>query len=185
MIGSWYWSTNSSCIAGETSDMLCASQKPHRSQRRTLPSRPSAGSSSLNPKPPENPGDLLKVLYADLAFRGVQGWPSRKRPALERMAPTDPALKALYIVRDTLLAADGNAYANSLVDLLRTQADQLRGEDIVVLTALACRRAGGDAWRTFRENSRDLLGRQPLSGGVVTLVSNLSKAPLPAVAVRE
>ena len=147
--------------------------------------RPIADEAVLNPKAPEKPADLLSVLYAELAFRGIEGWPSRPRPAFERKAPTDPALKALYVVRDILLAPDGKTDANALMDLLRTQADQLRGDDMVVLTALACRRAGGDAWRAWRENSRDLLGHQPLSGSVVTLVTNLSKAPLPAVAIRE
>ena len=108
-----------------------------------------------------------------------------RAPGARTEGPTDPALKALYVVHDALLAPDGKADANSLVELLRTQPDQLRGDDMVVLTALACRRAGGDAWRAFRENSRDLLGKQPLSGGVVTLVNNLSKVPLPALAVRK
>jgi hypothetical protein len=50
----------------------------------------------------------------------------------------------------------------------------IQGDDLVVLTALACRRAGGEAWTAFRAESQSLLGNQPLSGAVVVLVNRLS-----------
>jgi len=56
------------------------------------------------------------------------------------------------------------------------------GEDAVVLVAMACRKAGGEAWRTFRAESQQTLGRQPLSGTVVVLISRLSATRLPLVA---
>ena len=45
---------------------------------------------------------------------------------------------------------------------------------MVALAALACRRAGGEAWTAFRAESRAILGDQPLSGAVVVLVNRLS-----------
>jgi hypothetical protein len=57
-------------------------------------------------------------------------------------------------------------------------AKGVQGDDMVVLTALACRRAGGEAWEKFREEARTLLGDQPLSGSVVVLVNRLSRGEL-------
>jgi len=48
------------------------------------------------------------------------------------------------------------------------------GEEMVALVAIACKRAGGDAWDTFRREQTYLLGGQPLSGDVVVLVNRLS-----------
>ncbi len=48
------------------------------------------------------------------------------------------------------------------------------GEDAVVLTAMACRRAGDDAWSAFRAEMPELLGSQPLPGSVVVLANRLS-----------
>jgi len=55
-------------------------------------------------------------------------------------------------------------------------ANTVRGDDLVVLTALACRRAGDDAWSTLRAERRNLLGEQALSGDVIVLVNNLEGA---------
>ena len=49
----------------------------------------------------------------------------------------------------------------------------VQGDDLVVMTALACRRAGGETWERFREASADLLADQPLSGHVVVLIHRL------------
>jgi hypothetical protein len=47
------------------------------------------------------------------------------------------------------------------------------GEDVMVLVAMACHRAGGDTWAAFRAQMRDLLGDQPLPGSVVVLINRL------------
>jgi Ca-activated chloride channel family protein len=54
-----------------------------------------------------------------------------------------------------------------------------RGADLIVLTALACRRAGGEAWRAFRAESGDWLARQPLPAAVVLLISRLDRPDPP------
>jgi hypothetical protein len=55
----------------------------------------------------------------------------------------------------------------------------LRGDDAVLLFALASRRLGDETWSAFRSQAGDLLGSQPLSGGLILLVNNLSRSRLP------
>ena len=80
-----------------------------------------------------------------------------------------------------LLAPAGEADGKALSALARKG---VRGGDMVVLTGLACRRAGGEAWNTFRAEAKDLLGRQPLPGSVVVLVNRLARTNLPMTVVR-
>ena len=58
--------------------------------------------------------------------------------------------------------------------------EKMTGEDAVLLSALACRRADGDAYNKFRSQSRRILGQQPLNGHVVVLVNRLA-TPFPSV----
>ena len=53
-------------------------------------------------------------------------------------------------------------------------AGRISGEDITVLAAMACHRAGGELWTAFRAERKGLLGKQPLPGSVVVLVNRLS-----------
>ena len=46
---------------------------------------------------------------------------------------------------------------------------------MVVMTALACRRSGGDVWDAFRAAQSELIGKQPLDGHVVVLVNRLGE----------
>jgi hypothetical protein len=57
-------------------------------------------------------------------------------------------------------------------------AGEAQGPDAVVLTALACRKAGGEQWNAFRAGSRDLLGGQPLPGEVIALLNRLGPSGL-------
>ncbi len=68
--------------------------------------------------------------------------------------------------------------AGSLSALIQHNREQIRGEDLVVLTALAARKAGGEAWETFRIHQPELLGQQPLPGSVVVLVNRLASPRL-------
>lgn len=68
--------------------------------------------------------------------------------------------------------------------MLITKGD-VAGEDGIVLTALACRRAGGDLWSAFRAQRQDLLSRQPLPGSAVVLVNRLSGRMPEVVASRQ
>jgi hypothetical protein len=63
----------------------------------------------------------------------------------------------------------------------RPAGEYASGDDLVLLAALACRRAGGEPWRAFRAEARYLLGNQPLSGGLVVLVNRLPRTDLALV----
>jgi len=82
---------------------------------------------------------------------------------------------ALRLLAAALLKPAEDADAKALGEWIRTGPRGVRGPDLVVLTALACRRAGGEAWRTFRAEARPLLGDQPLPGGVAVLVGRLAR----------
>jgi hypothetical protein len=60
----------------------------------------------------------------------------------------------------------------------------IAGDDLIVLTALASRRAGGDTWDTFRAESSDLLAAAPLHGSVSVFVNRLANSKLPLVAIK-
>ncbi len=129
-------------------------------------------------KTPDDPAAFLRGLYAALAVGGDVA--TKAAPLLaagntaSQVAPLRPAAAAL-------LAPAGAGKADALIASL----GKAGGDDAAALTALACRRAGPDAWAAFRAASRDLLGKQPLDGSVVVLVNRLSRTSLPiAVAAK-
>jgi len=87
-----------------------------------------------------------------------------------------PVAAALFADKPASLAADLPKVAGSQT------LSQVATTDVVVLLAVASRRAGGEAWRTFRADGADLLGNLPLPGAVVVLVTNLATADLPILA---
>ncbi|MFO8013550.1 MAG: VIT domain-containing protein [Phycisphaerae bacterium] len=91
---------------------------------------------------------------------------------------------ALRILAAALLKPAEEADAEALGELIMTGSRGVRGPDLVVLTALACRRTGGEAWRTFRAEARPLLGDQPLPGGVAVLVGRLARPDVRVTSVR-
>ncbi|MEA3366794.1 MAG: hypothetical protein U9R68_01625, partial [Planctomycetota bacterium] len=93
-------------------------------------------------------------------------------------AKLPPPVAALRTLAAALLKPADEADAKALGKLTLTGASGVRGPDMVVLTALACRRAGGEAWRTFRAEARPILGGQPLPGSVVVLVGRLTRPDL-------
>jgi len=80
------------------------------------------------------------------------------------LIPGDHVCRALLVERGEI---DTRRLTTALDD------NTVRGDDLVVLTALACRRAEDDAWSDFRAKRRNLLGEQALSGDVVVLVNQL------------
>jgi len=134
-------------------------------------------------KSPTNPTQAyLAVIYAALGRRSDAEFSGKASKLVTGAASKPMQLLALREAATALLAPSGQADAKALAALVRQQAQHIRGDDAVVLTALACRKAGGDAWRAFRAEARDLVGRQPLSGSVVVLISRLSSASLPILA---
>jgi Ca-activated chloride channel family protein len=132
-------------------------------------------------KEPSDGAAWTGLLYAALATRDD----TRLRDkALDRLTSVgdDAALALRRTLAESLLAEPGRIDEKAVVDLIAEQ--RVEGDDMVVLTALAARRTGGEAWRTFRAEMQDRLGDQPLSGAVVVLVNRLGNPALPLVAAR-
>ena len=136
-------------------------------------------------KAPQNVQAGLGLLYAALTTRSDVI--DVRKDAMRVLVETDggelpsPAA-AIRILAGTLLKPAEEIDAKALGKLIRTGPQGVRGPDLVVLTALACRRGGGEAWRTFRAEARPLLGDQPLPGSVAVLVGRLAE-PGPAIAL--
>jgi len=123
-------------------------------------------------KSPDAPAAYFAVLYTALGIRAPSSEFLAKAKPLLTEGKADSPLADVRTVAKALLAKPKDVDAKALTELL---AKGVRGDDMVVLTALACRRAGGEAWTAFRAESRAILGDQPLSGAVVVLVNRLSR----------
>jgi hypothetical protein len=129
-------------------------------------------------KSQEDPAALFRAIYAALALRDDAAFLSKARPVLAKGKALAPARTVVA----ALLAPADQIDRKALVELVSKQSASIAGDDMVTLTALACRRAGGEAWGAFRAEARELLGRQPLSGSVVVLVNRLSGPSVPLLA---
>ncbi|MGB2781115.1 MAG: VWA domain-containing protein, partial [Phycisphaerae bacterium] len=122
-------------------------------------------------KSPDDPAAYFAVLYAALGVRDPSSeFLAKARPLLTG-GKADSPLADVRTVAKALLAEPKDVDAKALAEVV---TKGVQGDDLVVLTALACRRAGGEAWTAFRAESQSLLGNQPLSGAVVVLVNRLS-----------
>ncbi|HUS45826.1 MAG TPA: VWA domain-containing protein, partial [Phycisphaerae bacterium] len=122
-------------------------------------------------KSPDDPAATFAVLYAALGVRDPSSeFLAKARPLLTG-GKADSPLAAVRTVAKALLAEPKDVDAKALAEVV---TKGVQGDDLVVLAALACRRAGGEAWTAFRAESQSLLGNQPLSGAVVVLVNRLS-----------
>ncbi len=132
----------------------------------------------------KNPKDLdalARVLYAALAMPDDGQLRGSASTLLTGAAPKGSPLAAARTVAGALLQESSKIDRAALAQLVSAG---VAGEDLVVLTALACRRAGGDTWQKFRAESRDVLTNNALSGDVVVLISRLTNAPLPMLAAK-
>ena len=122
-------------------------------------------------KSPDDPAAYFAVLYTALGIRNASSEFLAKAKPLLTDGKADSPLADVRTVAKALLAEPKDVDAKALAELV---AKGVRGDDMVALTALACRRAGGEVWTAFRAESRAILGDQPLSGAVVVLVNRLS-----------
>ena len=120
-------------------------------------------------KSPQDSGTFARSLYLAMALGGDADYAARIRPLLEKSGQEQQAIAA------ALLSPDKDVNGKALADVV---AKGVQGDDMVMLAALACRRVGGDTWNAFRAGARDLLGNQPLSGGVVVAVNSLAGSPM-------
>jgi hypothetical protein len=136
----------------------------------------------------DDPRAFWSVLYGALARRNgaAMDWLD-KGEAEAKVAQaytalitgrTDDPLADLRLIALLLLKSPTPATASAFEDRL---GENLRGDDAVVVAALAAKRCGGDTWTKFREEAQDILGSQPLDGSVVVLVHNLASKDLPLV----
>jgi hypothetical protein len=138
-------------------------------------------------KTPGDAGAYFRVLYAALAMRDDEAFAGKALPLLTRSGQAP--LGAWPAVAAALLAPAGKADPKALRELVPellgladaaptlafARAGNVGDNDIISLAALACRRAGGEAWNAFRAESRNLLGARPLDGSVVVLVGSLAR----------
>jgi len=127
-------------------------------------------------KTPQDVATVLAAAYGALAIDNAK-LKSRVHGALA----AEPA--GLVVAVGGLLENSDRIDRERLQQLITT--GDVAGEDSIVLTALACRRAGGDLWSAFRAQRQDLLSRQPLPGSVVVLVNRLSGRMPEVVASRQ
>jgi hypothetical protein len=130
---------------------------------------------------PDDVDAYFRVLYGTLALANDSRWRAKAEPLLTHPTAADAPLGSVRLLAAALLQPPAKIDRPALQTLITEPA---ACEDLVVLTALACRRAGGDVWQTFRAESQDLLAQIPLPGSVVVLISRLANAPLPLLAAR-
>jgi hypothetical protein len=174
------WAIGQSAGALPAEQELAALAKAAREQVR------SAAQSALADleKNREDGAAFARTLYAALAMQDDAEFLLRARSAL---APVQDDKSPLAVLRRLATALLGPADADArkaLAECLDKSAASIRGDDLVTLMAIACRRAGGELWDTFRGAQRDVLGGQPLDGSVVVLVNRLAGANLPILAAK-
>jgi hypothetical protein len=145
------------------------------SQARQLCQPAVAQAEATLKKSPDDAEAFVTVLFAGLAERDRAALAASRLKLLASPAKQTADLVSARIIANALLADPSDADKAALTAIVR---GELAGEDLVALAALACRRAGGETWQAFREESQRLLGGQPLSGSVIVLVGRLDGATL-------
>ena len=115
------------------------------------------------------------VLYAALAMRDDQQLVGKAVRLLTDSQPSDSPLAPARTVARILLASPKAA---DVEEILKMTESGVAGQDMTTMLAIACRRAGGEAWSTFRRHATDLLGNQPLAGSVLVLINRLNASQL-------
>jgi hypothetical protein len=120
------------------------------------------------------------LLYAALAFSDDAEFVTRAvKPVI--VDHSDSAAEPASILPLTgavlLNKSPGERIVQSLRELVEKHAQTIRGDDAVMLVALACRKLGGETWEAFRVQQSGITAAQQLDGGVVVLINRLARAP--------
>lgn len=142
----------------EEKDLAALAESAHKQSQDAL-------SRALD-KTPKDDEALAAFVYAALATRKGVKAKTLLEGAVKVDAETAPA-------QQLAIALLGDPKSIDRAALAKLIESGVHGDDLIVLTALACRRAGGDTWNAFRAQARTLLGEQPLSGSVVVFVNRL------------
>ncbi len=133
-------------------------------------------------KNPEDWGAWLSVFYASLSYRNEGEFLGKAKKTLFETSSEKSNLAVARALGKAILNPDVDPVSLAQAFQERNSANPrmefASGDDLVFLTALACRRAGGEPWRAFRADAKQILGEQPLSGSLVVLVNRLSKTDL-------
>jgi hypothetical protein len=123
---------------------------------------------------PDDTGLFLAALYGALAQQDDE---DLRKMAVEML--TDPVeegsdTSGLRILANIMFRpqTDGGV---DLVAFLNN-AEEIRGEDMVALTAMACLRADRETRQQARALRHEILGRQPLPGSLVVWINRLDQA---------
>jgi hypothetical protein len=119
---------------------------------------------------PQDPSAVLAAAYAAMTMND-KNLNAKVLAALPDEAPGSAPTGAALLAARNLLCDSTQIQSERLRKLIETGG--ITGEDVTVLLALACHRAGGETWTVFRAHMRDLLGEQPLPGSVIVLVNRL------------
>lgn len=164
------WILTEAAAASSDKSELTALVNSARAQSQSA----AAGAIAALEKSPDDTAVFGRALFASLARRGDSGFMAKALPLLTKQRKADSPLAPSVVLAKTMLIPPNDADKSALMSLVQSG---IEGNDLVVLAAMACQRAGGEAWSTFRAESADLLGQQPLSGHVIVLVSRLSGSP--------
>jgi hypothetical protein len=145
-------------------------------------SRPAADTAQAAlAKDPEEAKEFAKTLYAALALQDEETFLAKTLPLLIKAGGGESKVAQARVLAAALL---GDPVKLDRTALAKIITDGPTNNEMVVLTALAARRCGGDMWELFRATSRELLAEQPLAGSVVVLVNRLAGGQLPVVAAK-
>lgn len=123
---------------------------------------------------PQELATLKRVVFACLAARGDSNsaeYLQQAVPLLLQANKEHVVATQLRLAAVTLLSPEWRKTATGLT---ASVAAEIVGDDLIILTAMACHRHGGDAWQAFRSRQHTLLGRQPLRGETIVIVNRLN-----------
>jgi hypothetical protein len=126
-------------------------------------------------KKPDDGEAFAAVLYSVLARRNDRST-AKVLPLVSKSSGENDPLATARTIAKALLADRQSIDSESLAQLA---GNGVAGADLTVLLAMACKRAGGEAWDAYRAAADELIGGQPLDGSVVMLVNRLAGASLP------
>ena len=124
------------------------------------------------------------MLYSMLALRDEAELWSNAVALIARVSGNQPELAEITVIVQSLSADASQIDRAALDQAIAGESGDISGDDLIILNALAARRADGDTWQAFRARMPNLLRDQPLSGHVVVLLNRLAKRALPLAASR-
>jgi hypothetical protein len=119
------------------------------------------------------------LIYLALAHRDDNALRKKALELLTDFPAGKPQLRRAGLLAVSLLGDSSPTDTGALAKMVEEGA---QGSDLIALLALACHRAGGDVWQSFRAESEELLASQALPGHLVLLINHLSENRLPLAA---